>query len=153
MTHKKQNPNPPAASAAIRAALRDFSDADALRLLFAEVAEYGKTHYKAERQETTGRPELIGVALAQVFRAQEVAEMTYSAWEEMNAHDANRWLAWYWPQVAGEYKNDRDLMTLKRTIAEAEFRGLDISEYDESGNVVKNRYAVTVTATKREVEK
>lgn len=143
---QKQNPNPAAASKAIRAALRDFSEQDAVRLLFAEVAEYGKEHFEQQYRATAKRPELIGLELAQVFSASEVAEVAYAAWEDMNAHDANRWLAWYWPELCST-KYDNDLGTLQRTINKQPNR--DIWSYD--GNDWKiTRYALKVTAEKQE---
>ena len=56
----------------------------------------GLSHYKEEYRKDANIGEAIGMALAWRLSPKDIAQLAYSAWEDVNAHDACRWLNWFW---------------------------------------------------------
>ena len=111
---------------------------DELRQAIDTLAESGKEHFMPEAWPSMTRGQKIGLALADELGARGVAELAYAAWEDMNAHDANRWLDLYW-NLYGDSKYDLDLKTARRLDGHT----LTINELVD-GEWVKRKYLVTV---------
>lgn len=60
---------------------------DTLKSAFDVLKNYGLTFFKPEYRKETDPYDAAGISLSQISRPCDVAQLAYSAWEDMNAHD------------------------------------------------------------------
>jgi len=78
-----------------------------------DIAEIGATYLKKEYRAQTDRFEKVGMALGR-YSPTQIAQLAYSAWEDMNAHDYCAVLNWM-TNLYGK-RHIQDIERLKRQI-------------------------------------
>jgi len=122
-------------------------DEKKIRNAIAVLREAGLEHYKPEYRKDANEGEAIGMALAWRLSPQDIAQLAYSAWEDVNAHDACRWLNWFWRLYSGMTRDDVRVVvdTASRKITVFGDWLPDMSEHEQ--------IKVSIKATAKELSK
>lgn len=88
---------------------------DALQVLYEE----GLKHINPEYRDDANRFECIGMAMAEELSSKNIAQVAYSAWEDMNAHAACSVINWFFKLYPDSY-HISDLKSIKWLIDKQE---------------------------------